>query len=74
MIIIDRFEGEKAVLETDSGMRVVDRLQLPRAAREGDVLIEKDDGSFTLLRSAAAERRSLVRRKLRTRLIRKNDE
>lgn len=72
MIIIDRFEGEKAVLETDSGMMVVDRGQLPGAAREGDVLTEKN-GGFTLERSAAAERRSLVRRKLR-RLIRKNDD
>lgn len=73
MIIIDRFEGEKAVLETDDGMRDVDRALLPGEAREGDVLTEKDDGSFTLSRSAAAERRSLMRRKLR-RLIRKNDD
>lgn len=72
MMIIDRFEGAKAVLETDDGMMDVDRALLPGEAREGDVLIEKD-GSFTLSRSAAAERRSLVRRKLR-RLIRKNDD
>lgn len=70
MIIIDRFEGEKAVLETDSGMRSIDRALLPEEAREGDVLTEKDDGRFTPERSARAERRSLVQGKLH-RLMRK---
>lgn len=73
MIIIDRFEGEKAVLETDDGMKYIDRARLPGDAREGDVLLKKG-GSFAIERSAAEERRSLVRRKLRARLNRKNDD
>lgn len=40
MYIIDRFEGESAVLETDSGNHIsTDRKNLPSDAKEGDCLI-----------------------------------
>ena len=39
MLIIDRFEGEYAVIETDKGMVNIPRTDVPAAAREGDVLV-----------------------------------
>ena len=36
--VIDRFEGEYAVLETEGGMTEIHRAHLPGAAREGDVV------------------------------------
>lgn len=43
MIILERFEGETAVLEIDGVNKTVSRKRLAAACREGDVLIEKDD-------------------------------
>ncbi len=42
MIIIDRFEGETAVLETDEGMINVYISELPENSNEGDVLVNSD--------------------------------
>lgn len=42
MIIIDRFEGEYAVLENDDEMQNIERTLLPDDAKEGDVLIVVD--------------------------------
>ena len=39
MLIIDRFENEYAVLETDNGFVNIPRADLPNTAREGDILI-----------------------------------
>ena len=38
MIIIDRFEGDKAVLEVDTGHVNIPTSNLPKGAKEGDVL------------------------------------
>ena len=38
MLIIDRFEGEYAVVETDKGMINIPRADLPTGAKEGDAL------------------------------------
>jgi len=38
MIILDRYEGDFAVLETGRGMINIPRPDLPAGAREGDVL------------------------------------
>ncbi len=42
MIIVDRFEGDFAVLETDSGMIDIERSKLAGDIREGDVILESD--------------------------------
>ncbi len=60
MIIIDRFEGEYAVLETDGGMVDVNRLLLPENAREGDVLIH-ENGIYAIDAAATQERRERMR-------------
>ena len=38
MLIIDRFEGRFAVLDTGEGMINILRVDIPKRAREGDVL------------------------------------
>jgi len=38
MLIIDRFEGDFAVVETDNGMVNIPRSDVPTSAKEGDVL------------------------------------
>ena len=46
-LVIDRFEGDVAVLETPDGMVDVLRSFLPAGAREGDALrwVEDEDGT-----------------------------
>ena len=46
MLIIDRFEGDYAVVETDKGMINIPRSDLPTNAKEGDtlrIIIDVDD-------------------------------
>ena len=38
MLIIDRFEGDYAIVETDKGMANIPRSELPKGAKEGDIL------------------------------------
>ena len=38
MLIIDRFEGDFAVVETGDGFVNIQRADIPAGAREGDVL------------------------------------
>lgn len=38
MLIIDRFEGDWALIETRRGMLQIAKEELPPSAREGDVL------------------------------------
>lgn len=64
MTVIDRFEGEYAVLETDGGMKTLPRDMLPAEAREGDILEEKD-GFYIINKKAAEKRRRKIREKLR---------
>lgn len=56
--VIDRFEGEYAVCEGEDGkMKDFAKVWLPSYAKEGDVLQEHDDGSFTVdLRETKARR------------------
>ena len=54
--VIDRFEGDFAVLETDEGMKDIHRGHLPGAAEEGDVLIYSC-GGWSIDRTATEERR-----------------
>lgn len=72
MIIIDRFEGDIAVLETDSGMESVDRAALPQEAGEGDVLVT-ENGVYTIDTEATLARRESVKNKFRSLLRRNND-
>ncbi|MBQ8296837.1 MAG: DUF3006 domain-containing protein [Ruminococcus sp.] len=63
MIIIDRFEGNIAVLETDGGMLEAERSLVPAEAQEGDVLYFAD-GAYSVDRAATEERRAAIRARL----------
>ena len=69
MTIIDRFENNKVVLETDGGMIEIERSQLPENAREGDVIIE-NNGAWSVDVPATEKRRSDMR-ELMKRLMKK---
>ena len=63
MIIIDRFEENCAVLETDKGTAVISRSELPDTAREGDIL-ELRSGSYIINKAETRKRRRLISSKL----------
>lgn len=71
MIIIDRFENETAVLETEDGMETIMRCFLPADAQEGDVLMQEGCG-YSVDRCATEERRRAAAERLR-RLMDRND-
>ena len=48
MLIIDRFEGDFAVVETSAGMIGIPVADLPEGAKEGDALVIQVDGSATM--------------------------
>ncbi len=55
MYIIDRFEGDIAVVEADEIMLDIPRNQLPSEAQEGDVL--QKNGNVYIVDRAATEKR-----------------
>ncbi|MDE5834353.1 MAG: DUF3006 domain-containing protein [Ruminococcus sp.] len=69
MTVIDRFENNIAVLESDGVIIETDRSLLPENAREGDVVVETD-GQWTVDVSATEERRTQIR-ELMKRLMKK---
>ncbi len=64
MIVLDRFEGSYAVLETDSGSMNIPREQLPQDACEGDVLV-LSCGRYFADKAATMERRREMLSKLK---------
>ncbi len=65
MIIIDRFEGEYAVCEEESGsFRKLPKVFLPAGSREGDCLVPASGGAWQIDRAATAQRREQLRRML----------
>ena len=59
MIILDRFEGEIAVLETDGSRQEIPRQLLPDMIKEGDVLIQVQNG-YQVDTAATEARRSAM--------------
>lgn len=59
MMIIDRFEQDFAVVETDDGIIDISRVYLPENAVEGDVIVLTDNG-YIIDEQATAERRRAV--------------
>ncbi|MBE7121666.1 DUF3006 domain-containing protein [Bacillus cereus] len=54
--IIDRFEGEIAVIEINNSTIDVPKFKLPSTAKEGDVLIIEDD-NYTIDKDETDKRR-----------------
>lgn len=59
MMIIDRFEQDFAVVETDEGIIDISRVYLPENAEEGDVISLTDSG-YIIDEQATAERRKAI--------------
>ena len=57
MLILDRFEGEFAVVETNNGLINIPRIDIPAEAQEGDVLVLGLDKSGTAARKESIESR-----------------
>lgn len=56
MLIIDRFEGEMAVIEYDGGIFDIPRNLLPAEVKEGDVL----EFSISIDKKATEERKKKI--------------
>ncbi len=65
MDIIDRFEGEFAIVETDDGTLEIPRAELPQTAAEGDVLQNTENGWQVDADSTQARREKLAARRRR---------
>lgn len=63
-MIIDRFEGGIAVVETDSGMLDIARELLPENTVEGDVIV-LTDGGYIIDEQATAERHKTIAERFR---------
>ncbi len=70
LFIIDRFEGDQAVLSGAGQTVLAPRTQLPKASAEGDALIQTPDGRFALVPDAAQARRREAAARLRALLKR----
>lgn len=55
-MVVDRFEGDKAVMFAENEMIITDRADLPDETREGDVL-DFSDEKYTICRQETEERR-----------------
>lgn len=63
-MIVDRFEGEYAVIETEDGMIDVHISQLDGDIREGDCVVLKD-GRYVADAAETSERRAKMAQRLR---------
>ncbi|MCC8110129.1 MAG: DUF3006 domain-containing protein [Ruminococcus sp.] len=62
MVVLERFEGDIAVLETDSGMQDISRKELPLEVKEGDVLVLTSRGYCVDNNATQARRAKLLAR------------
>lgn len=69
MIVVDRFEGDFAVLETDGGMIDIERSRLAKDVREGDVVYESEGIYLKDIETTRQRRERLSA--LRNRLLKK---
>ena len=62
MMIIDRFEQDFAVVETDDGMINIEREYLPEDSSEGDVIVPTGNGYIIDEEATAQRRKSMAER------------
>ncbi len=70
MIIVDRFEGDFALLEYDGGIIRCERTMLPDLVCEGDVL-NYQNGEYTVDKEATNQRRERMTA-LRNRVLKRD--
>lgn len=71
-MIIDRFEGDFAVVETEQGIINILISQLPESAEEGDI-IYSENGVYLIDEEATADRRKMIAERLHRLTRYKND-
>ncbi len=71
-MIIDRFEGEYVVVETDEGMININRSFIPSGAKEGDCII-CENGRYSIDKENTLNLSNAVREKLSRLLKGEND-
>ena len=71
-MIIDRFEGEYAVVETEDGMININRSFLPAGAREGDSIV-CENGKYSVDKETTVNLHNAVKEKLSKLLKGEND-
>ncbi|WP_313129764.1 DUF3006 domain-containing protein [Anaerocolumna sp.] len=63
--IIDRFEDDYAICEAEDKSFVhIPKSSLPEHSKEGDCIVEKEDGTFSLDRYERLEREHRIREKM----------
>ena len=61
MLIIDRFEGDYAILEDNINHYEIKRSELPMDCKEGDVIVSKD-GIYTVDKVQTTLRREAIKK------------
>lgn len=61
MLIIERFEGEYAVIETDDGYINIKRSILPDNCKEGDIITE-ENGNYQIEKDETDKRREKIKK------------
>lgn len=62
--IIDRFEGEYAICEDkDRKMFAIEKKEISKEAKEGDVLIITDEGEISVDKEKTEQRKKLIAKK-----------
>lgn len=64
MIILERFEGSKALIETDGEILAISRSLVPEDAREGDMLVFLN-GRYAVDRMTTQQRREEISSRLK---------
>lgn len=59
--IVDRFENEHAICESNGIFVSIPSCLLPPEAREGDIIVSADNESFIIDKTATAKKREAVR-------------
>lgn len=62
-LIIDRFEGGFALCEDEDKVFGIEVSELPKEAKEGDVLDINDEGEITINEEKTKARRELLKKK-----------
>lgn len=72
-MIIDRIEGELAVVETDDGFIDVPLSAIRGRARDGAVLVSQEDGSYTVQEDLTEKRADEAQRRFESLFTRKQE-
>lgn len=61
-LVVDRFEGSKAVMLSESGMIILDKEKLPAEIKEGDVIDFSDDKYKICIKETEERKKENIRK------------